>query len=326
MERALKQAVEFREGAKVKCPKCGRIGTLRVDTFRAREHEYKYWVVRHGVRRCILKRFEEVKPLHPQKQLLPLEGEKPVEREVKEEVQPQPVYPRELQRRAWYAAKLASSVGALKENPSVENLNRLRNTAAQITERLGIPTGSLLEAAERYIKVRNDTAKMQLNEALTQAICALFSPLSLTPSLAEKRGKEKAAATILASTVEALEQKVNTLAEKVNTLISLTTALSSLEQKVEKLNVEQLAEEIAKRIPTTAIPRSKVKGLRKMLLEILSDGKERKSVEVQEELEKRFGVRASASSVAGRLSELAREGLIAKEKRGKEWYWRARSR
>jgi len=66
-----------------------------------------------------------------------------------------------------------------------------------------------------------------------------------------------------------------------------------------------------------------VKGLKKMVLEILSDGRERKRVEIEKELEERFNVKAATSSLSGRLSELAKKGLIVKEKKGKDWYWRA---
>jgi len=315
------RALELREGARVVCPKCGREGGVAVDAFRAKGKEYKYWVVRHGTKRCILKRFEEPRKAQPPALSLPQEREE----KRAEEARPVETFPRELQRRAWYIVKISSSVGALKENPSAENLQRLKNTAAQVEERLGVAVGELLEAAERFLESKSDVAKMRLNEAATLVACRILSSLPVE----EKREKGREVAAPLVAATASLEQRVSALEGKLDSFAASVKELSSLKEGLnalaEKLNVEQLAEEIAKRIPLTAIPRSKVKGLRKMILEILSDGRERKSIEVQRELEKRFGASVSESSVAGRLSELAREGLVVKEKKGKEWYWRARS-
>ena len=343
----MSRTFEWREGAKVVCPKCGQPGTLKVDTFKAAGRAYKYWVVRHiansNVKRCIIERFEEGKPLRsrspPAEQpLFPqpveekvLDEEEGGKEEVVEEAAVQPVrappkaesYPRELQRRAWYVAKLGSSVGAFKENATRENLERLKNTVAQIIERLGVPATDLLEAAERYFETESDTAKMRLNETLTLVICRIFSSL---PHV-EKRGKGGEAVTGLAAAVEALEEKVSALAEKIESL----SLPPPVEREKTVLNIEQLAaavaEEVVKRVSSAATARPsrrrEVKGLKKMVLEILSDGRERKRVEIEKELEERFNVKAATSSLSGRLSELAKKGLIVKEKKGKDWYWRA---
>jgi len=46
---------------RVACPRCGRLGTLAIDAFKAKGWEYKYVVVRHGERRCILARVGAVR-------------------------------------------------------------------------------------------------------------------------------------------------------------------------------------------------------------------------------------------------------------------------
>jgi len=336
------RALELREGARVVCPKCGRVGTLKVDSFKAGGKEYKYWVVRHGTKRCILKRFEEPRKAQPPALSLPQEREEEA-RSVGVAVES---FPRELQRRAWYIVKLSSSVGALKENPSQENLQKLKNTAGQVTERLGVATATLLEAAERFIAAKTDAAKMRLNEELTLTACRILSSLPVEEK--REKGREVAAPVLVAlSSLEAnvgslaekvdalsslvagfkrIEEEVGALSEKISTLSSLPATVQTLEEKVSALSVEQLAEEVAKRIPLTAISRQKTKGLRKMILEVLSDGKERKSDEIQEELKKRFKVEVSESSLTGRLSELTREGLLARERKGGASYYRLAGR
>jgi len=422
----MQKTVEKRRGTAATCPRCGQIGSLEVATFKAGGREYRYWVVRHGTKRCILERYEEGKPIRlptPPGAPLPLpsqpegeplekkeerrekevlekkerreergverreEGREREEREERrEEAEPQPApappsaesYPKELQRRAWYAAKVASSVGALKENPTRENLERLKSTAAQITERLGVPTADLLEAAERFLETKSETAKIRLNECLTLVVCRIFSSLPL----GDRRGKAKEVLAPLVTSINALEQRVAALEGKLEPLFSsndrvealrqrveglegklsavtpLAEAVAALDRKVdglaeklsslsesqrgESLSVEQLAtavaEEVAKRVSNLAVspssrPREERKRreergeraertIRELVLAILSDGRARTRVEIEREIEGRFGVRLSAGSLSGRLSELSREGLVAKEKRGKVWYWR----
>jgi len=318
---------------------------LKVDSFKARGREYKYWVVRHGEKRCIIKRYVELKPtLSPQKVPTsfkpPLEEEKVKEEEAQVQVKAE-AYPREFQRRAWYAVKIGSSVGALKENPTKENFEKLKATAAQVEERLGVAVGELLKAAEDFLAAKTDTAKMRLNEALTLVIIRIFSSLlierekvkggeaaisALTPltaalsSLEEKVSAltEKVSAfTSIATTVQSLEQRVNTLAEKLDALSTLPAAVKTLEGKVAALE-EKLS-------PPVKGKQERVRGLKRAILEVLSDGKERLSADIAKEVFERFSIEASYSSVRGRLVELAKLGLVTKEKRGEDWYWRLSS-
>jgi DNA-binding PadR family transcriptional regulator len=59
-----------------------------------------------------------------------------------------------------------------------------------------------------------------------------------------------------------------------------------------------------------------------LIVEILSDGRERTRSEIESEIEKRTGMRPASGPVSGRLSELAKEGVIVKLKRGNLWYWK----
>jgi len=70
-----------------------------------------------------------------------------------------------LDKVSWYIAKVAMSVGELKASPSQENLERLRKTAAQIQERLGVDTSLLIRAAEAFLKDPNTDNRMELNAA-----------------------------------------------------------------------------------------------------------------------------------------------------------------
>lgn len=315
--------VEYREGATVVCPKCGQPGVLKVDTFKAAGREYRYWVVRHGAKRCILQRFEEGAPAAAptQQEQLPV-GEALAESEREEEAAQAKVeavkaapktesYPREFQRRAWYAAKVGSSVGALKENPTRENF-----------ERLGVPTADLVEAAERYLETKSEASKMRLNETLTLVVCRIFSSLS---TVAEKRGGSAPPAAV-AEAIESLEERLGNLEELIR------GALSSRVEKREEARLDAaaiaaaVAEELLKRLPrptarAPAQPR-KAGGLKGLIVEILSDGRERTRSEIESEIEKRTGMRPASGPVSGRLSELAKEGVIVKLKRGNLWYWK----
>ena len=72
-----------------------------------------------------------------------------------------------IDRISWYVIKLAMSVGAFKENPTIENYQQLEKTARQVKERLGIETGEIIEIAKRYFDEGDETEiKIELNMAL----------------------------------------------------------------------------------------------------------------------------------------------------------------
>jgi len=83
----------------------------------------------------------------------------------------------------WYMQKLAMSIGALKENPSEENLNKTMKTIQQIKERLQVDTGLLERAVIDYVRLALsapqdpvsrhrflDEATMEVNMALKSVL------------------------------------------------------------------------------------------------------------------------------------------------------------
>jgi len=79
-----------------------------------------------------------------------------------------------LDKVSWYITKLATSVGAFKENPSEDNLLRLRKTAEQVKERLGVDTSLLVRVAEAYMNYRDEDSRMELNAALKMVILEII--------------------------------------------------------------------------------------------------------------------------------------------------------
>ena len=83
----------------------------------------------------------------------------------------------------WYIEKLAMSVGALKENPSSENLQKTTKTISQVRERLKVDTAILERAVADFIKAVNTKASngaekhAMLDEATIELNMALKSVL-----------------------------------------------------------------------------------------------------------------------------------------------------
>ena len=82
-----------------------------------------------------------------------------------------------LDKAAWYAFKLASSVGALKENPGDSNLELLKTTCRQIEDRLGISMQLVIKAAEVYKKRPTTQNKVELNDVVKLAITDILTKL-----------------------------------------------------------------------------------------------------------------------------------------------------
>jgi hypothetical protein len=336
------QVVRVGPGAEVACPKCGAPGTLKVETFRAAGKEYRYWTVLHGRRRCILKRYEEGEaelalPQPPEAQPPAREaGEAEGEREYTaaeaieaiSSVKPPEgeAYPRRLQRPAWYIVKLAASWGSFRENPTEENYRRLLNAAAQVTERLGVPTADLAVAAEQFLKTKSETAKIKVNEALTTVVCRI-----VTQVLAEGEGKPLAGgapaeqggpeevAKRLEERLSKLEGEVRAIAE---TVAALAEQREKIAEEVAKRAAEAVAQALAQRRAQRGAGGAGRAGVKALVLQILSDGRPRTRREIELELRERFGVEAKEKPLSGRLSELKRAGLVALEVREGVFYWR----
>lgn len=71
---------------------------------------------------------------------------------------------------SWYIAKVGMSVGEFKASPTPENLERLKKTATQIQERLGVDTSLLIRAAEAFLKSPDSDSRMELNASLKMLI------------------------------------------------------------------------------------------------------------------------------------------------------------
>ena len=83
-----------------------------------------------------------------------------------------------LDKCAWYVFKLANSVGAFKENPTVENWNRLMNTVSQVKERIGVNTELLETVLQRLhpgkSKEITTADKIELNDAVKLVIADII--------------------------------------------------------------------------------------------------------------------------------------------------------
>ena len=184
----------MRVGEEVTCPKCGKVGRVGIDKFRAGDKEYFYWTVRHyegrRVRRCIVGRAEgpapaveargeavqapretkavEVPEPAPQAQAEP-SAEVGVPRVVGwrvEEFAVEESIP-EWERRAWwYVVKVNASWGSFRENPSEENFKRFVNTVQDIAQRVGVPCHYVMTAAEHFYKTKSGVATGAVNNAM----------------------------------------------------------------------------------------------------------------------------------------------------------------
>jgi len=79
---------------------------------------------------------------------------------------------------SWYIAKVAMSVGKFKASPTQENFERLRKTAQQIQERLGVDTSLLIRNAEAYMRDPEDIDnKTELDASLKMLILDIIMNL-----------------------------------------------------------------------------------------------------------------------------------------------------
>jgi hypothetical protein len=101
----------------------------------------------------------------------------------------------------WYMQKLSMSIGALKENPSEENLARTLNTIRQVKERLLVDTGLLERAVVDYVKLVStapqdpierhrleDEAKMEVNMALKSTLLEIVYKWVLKEEAVQQEG------------------------------------------------------------------------------------------------------------------------------------------
>ena len=99
-----------------------------------------------------------------------------------------------LDKCAWYVFKLAQSVGAFKENPSLENYQKLLKTIFQIKERIGVDT-SLLEHVVDKLNPRNRKEisvdeKIELNDVTKLVISDIIVKLLFEEEVATREPEE----------------------------------------------------------------------------------------------------------------------------------------
>jgi len=70
-----------------------------------------------------------------------------------------------IEKAAWYAAKVAMSVGMFKENPTEESLRGLFKVLDQVEERYKVDTSLLREMARQYFYTKNKKDRIELNAA-----------------------------------------------------------------------------------------------------------------------------------------------------------------
>ena len=79
-----------------------------------------------------------------------------------------------IDKAAWYIVKLATSVGAFKENPSDTNYAYLVKRIEELKQRLGIDASLLLRLAEYYMSAKDEEQRRKLridiNAAFKQTI------------------------------------------------------------------------------------------------------------------------------------------------------------
>jgi hypothetical protein len=329
-------------GQEVVCPKCGARGKVGVDKFRAKGRVYEYWTVRHyengRVRRCVVGRVGGSVPAVGTETEVPETAPKvPAEPKTETvEVQapmtgtevevPEPPrfsdempLPEEVDRVAWYITKISASWGSFRENPSPENLNRFVKTVNQVAQRLGIPAGDLVAAAEYFVKVRSEKAKSVVNEAVKRFVARIvIANTAHFASVPVPAGTET-------ETEEVKEVRVEVPKEIVESIQMVRDQIQQMQREIEYVK-EQVRQR--KGFGARAVARGEKRiefregNLYWMIAQIMSAGGEWTKEQLAEEIRKRFGKEVSGNSVSGRLSELTAAGYVTGRREGRTWYWR----
>jgi len=326
--------VAWEVGREIVCPRCGKAGRVGVDKFTAKGRVYEYWTVRHyeegKVRRCVIGRVGGPVPAAeiPEPSAEPKTAVETVKVEVQApaagtevEVPEPPRFsdemplPEEVDRVAWYITKISASWGSLRENPSPENLNRFVKTINQVAQRVGIPAGDAIAAAEYFYKVRSEKAKTVVNEAVKRFVARIV--IASTAYFAS--------VPVPAGTVETKEVKVEVPREVVEAIQAVRDQIQQMQREIEYVK-EQVRQR--KGVGARAIARGEKKiefregNMYWMIREVMRGGGEWTKEQIAAEIRKRFGKEVSGNSVSGRISEMAAAGYIAGRRVGRTWYWR----
>ena len=81
----------------------------------------------------------------------------------------------ELDKLAWYIYKLSASVGEFRANPTENNLAKLTKTCEQISQRLGVDTSLITNAATSYMRKPTNRGRMALNDSTKAVIIQILT-------------------------------------------------------------------------------------------------------------------------------------------------------
>jgi len=329
-------------GQEVVCPKCGAKGKVGIDVFTAKGRKYQYWTVRHyeggKVRRCVIGKVvgsvpavgteTEVPETAPKVPAGPKTEVAVVQVPVAEtevEVPEPPRFadetqiPEEVDRVSWYITKVTASWGSFRENPSPENMNRFIRTVNQTSQRVGIPAGDVIAAAEYFYKVRSEKAKAVVNEAVKRFVARIvIANTAHFASVPAPAGTET-------ETIEVKKVRVEVPREVVEAIQAVRDQIQQVQREVEYIR-EQVRQR--KGFGARAVSRGEKKiefkegNMYWMIREVMRSGGEWTKEQIVEEIRKRFGKEVSGNSVSGRLSELAAAGFVQGRREGRTWYWR----
>jgi len=155
------------------CPKCGKIGTVKIETFKVNGHTYRYWVIVHSGHRHIISRYYGDKAENNLDLITLLNSIQ----NAKGKYVVEPEGSEDRQKIAYYIVKLTSSWGAFRENPNENSLELLRHNIERVEQLYGDKvkdiTQNLLNAILLYFQVKEDKVKAYVNENLRNLVVRL---------------------------------------------------------------------------------------------------------------------------------------------------------
>lgn len=139
------------EGAHITCPKCGRVGVAKIETFRAKGRTYRYWTVRHyegsEYTRCFIGRAPEITEAEAQ----PVVQAPQVQTQAPTPVAQLPITAflseEELDRRVWYALKVVYAAANHRFQRNTDSLANFVSIVQQAIQRTKVNTQDVTEQA-----------------------------------------------------------------------------------------------------------------------------------------------------------------------------------
>jgi hypothetical protein len=337
-------------GTEVSCPKCGKIGKIGVDRFRAGGKTYTYLTVRHyengKVRRCVLGPYGEPTPGKGTNAKTLREGTYAEVPEAKTGAEvPEAaggLDPVALDRAAWYITKLLLAYGTYRENPTAEKYAQLLNVLKQLRERLGVDV-SAAEAALAKLHAQSTTdaviaATTSMKELAKSIIARVLVPRKGTDARVPVQAPLPEAGNLVQSLRDAVREEIAKAVETIRVPQvqevprEVVDAINAVRDQVASIQreIEYIKEQVRQRkgVGARAIARGEKRvefkegNLYWMIREIMSQGGEWTKEALVEEIKRRFGKEVSGNSVSGRLSELAAAGYVAFRRQGRTWLWR----